>query len=111
MLLHAHSQPHVAAVQEYTEHMGAQDQVRKGCLVSMADGDATSYALNDLQVRGTLFVRDGDAVYAGMIIGESATEDDLHVRAPSSLCYCVSVMVRTKMISRVWVSVVQGALQ
>ena len=93
LLSHARSSTSCCA-QEYTEHMGPLDQVRKGCLVSMADGDATSYALNDLQVRGTLFVRDGDAVYAGMIIGESATEDDLHVRAPSTPCQCPCVVAQ-----------------
>ena len=38
-------------MQEYTPHMGALDRVRKGTLVSMADGRVTGYATNDLQVR------------------------------------------------------------
>lgn len=68
--------------------MGPLDRVRKGCLISMADGNATGYAMNDLQARGTLFVRDGEAVYAGMIVGESATEDDLHVRSALAAVWC-----------------------
>lgn len=68
-------------LQEYTPHLGPLDQVRKGVLVCMADGAATAYALSDLAARGTMFVKDGDAVYPSMIVGESATDDDLHVRS------------------------------
>lgn len=60
--------------------MGPLDQVRKGALVSMADGRVTAYATNDLQARGTLFVKEGDAVYPGMIVGESSTEHDIQAR-------------------------------
>jgi predicted membrane GTPase involved in stress response len=73
-------------MQEYTEFMGPMDRVRKGVLVSMSDGEATAYALSDLTARGTMFVKEGDAVYAGMIVGESSTEDDLHVCPSSYAC-------------------------
>jgi hypothetical protein len=56
--------------------------VRKGALVAMADGKASAYALADLAARGTMFVAPGDAVYAGMLVGESSTDDDLQARAP-----------------------------
>jgi GTP-binding protein len=42
-------------------------------------GRATSYALNNLQDRGELFVRPGDAVYEGMIVGENSRSVDLSV--------------------------------
>ena len=49
----------------------------------MADreGVAVAYALFNLQERGTLFVKPGDPVYEGMIVGESARPDDIDVNA------------------------------
>jgi GTP-binding protein len=42
-------------------------------------GNATSYALYNLQERGELFVRPGIEVYEGMIVGENARTVDLDV--------------------------------
>ena len=47
----------------------------KGKLVSTDIGKATGYALNSLALRGTLFIKPGDQVYSGMVIGENAEED------------------------------------
>jgi GTP-binding protein len=38
-----------------------------------------AYAIFHLQPRGTIFVKPGDPVYAGMIVGENARADDLSV--------------------------------
>ena len=46
-----------------------------------ATGDTTTYALYNLQERGTLFVRPGTKVYEGMIVGENARAVDLDVNA------------------------------
>jgi len=51
----------------------------RGALVSMESGQSTAYALEMVQVRGTLFIEPGQPVYEGMIIGENAREDDLSV--------------------------------
>lgn len=51
----------------------------KGKLVSMADGPTTTYALDTVQQRGVLFVTEGQEVYEGMVIGESARGGDLEV--------------------------------
>lgn len=51
----------------------------KGVLVSMADGQATAYALSDLEERGKLFIPNGVDVYMGMIIGEHSRDNDLDV--------------------------------
>jgi GTP-binding protein len=51
----------------------------KGALVSMENGDVTGYALDSLQDRGVLFVKPGDKVYEGMIIGEHSRDNDLAV--------------------------------
>jgi GTP-binding protein len=50
-----------------------------GTLVSMETGEATPYSLEDVQVRGKLFVAPGDTIYAGMIVGENPRADDLPV--------------------------------
>ncbi len=50
-----------------------------GALVSDRAGRATSYAIEHLQPRGTLFVAPGDPVYEGMIVGENSRSTDLPV--------------------------------
>ena len=45
----------------------------------MESGTATSYALNMVQERGRLMVVPGEAIYAGMIVGENARENDIPV--------------------------------
>jgi len=52
-----------------------------GSLVSDRTGETTTYALFNLQERGSLFVRPGTKVYEGMIIGENARAVDLDVNA------------------------------
>jgi GTP-binding protein len=42
-------------------------------------GQATTYALYNLQERGELFARPGAEVYEGMIMGENARDVDLDV--------------------------------
>ena len=49
----------------------------RGSLVSMENGPATGYSLENLQARGTLFVSPMDPVYAGMIVGEHSRSGDL----------------------------------
>ena len=52
---------------------------RAGALISTEPGEAVHYALFYIQERGTLFVSPGDKVYQGMILGETARENDLEV--------------------------------
>jgi GTP-binding protein len=52
-----------------------------GSLVSDRRGTVASFALFNLQERGTLFVEPGDEVYEGMIVGENSRSDDLDVNA------------------------------
>lgn len=49
----------------------------RGALVSMEMGEATSYALESLQVRSTLFVAPTDKIYGGMVVGENSRIEDL----------------------------------
>jgi GTP-binding protein len=48
-------------------------------MLSDRSGAATGYALDNLQARGELFVGPGDAVYEGMVVGESAKPGDMVV--------------------------------
>jgi GTP-binding protein len=52
-----------------------------GSLVSDRLGESTTYALYNLQERGTMFIRPGTKVYEGMIVGENARAVDLDVNA------------------------------
>ncbi len=50
-----------------------------GSLVADRHGSVSSYALFNLQERGTLFVEPGMEVYEGMIVGENSRADDMDV--------------------------------
>jgi GTP-binding protein len=50
-----------------------------GALVADREGRATGYAIDHLQPRGTFFVRPGDPVYEGQVVGEHVRENDLDV--------------------------------
>ncbi|HSI26432.1 MAG TPA: translational GTPase TypA, partial [Aeromicrobium sp.] len=50
-----------------------------GSLVADRTGAATSYAMKNLQERGTLFVPPGTDVYEGMIVGENSRSEDMDV--------------------------------
>ena len=52
---------------------------RNGVLISAEDGEAVAYALWKLQERGRMFVKPGDKVYEGMVIGIHARDNDLVV--------------------------------
>jgi GTP-binding protein len=52
-----------------------------GSLVADRRGQATGYAILNLQERGSLFVAPGDELYEGMIVGENARDGDLDVNA------------------------------
>ena len=52
---------------------------QSGSLVADRTGVASSYAMFNLQERGTLFVEPTTEVYEGMIIGENSRTDDMDV--------------------------------
>jgi GTP-binding protein TypA/BipA len=63
----------------YQPYKGDIAMRTKGALVSMENGPATNYALNMIQERGTLFIKPGDKIYEGIIIGENSRDDDMDV--------------------------------
>jgi GTP-binding protein len=61
------------------EWLGGMRGRSTGSLISDRAGDATTYALFNLQERGSMFVRPNTKVYEGMIVGENARAVDLDV--------------------------------
>lgn len=49
----------------------------RGSMVSMDSGEATSYSLENLQQRGTLFIGPMTPIYEGMIVGEYSRPGDM----------------------------------
>jgi GTP-binding protein len=52
-----------------------------GSLVTDRRGQATGFAIENLQERGSLFIKPTDELYEGMIVGENARREDLDVNA------------------------------
>ncbi|GGD19490.1 translational GTPase TypA [Pontibacillus salipaludis] len=52
---------------------------RRGVLVALENGKASTYGIMQLEDRGTIFVEPTTDVYAGMIVGEHNRENDLTV--------------------------------
>ncbi|MFH5810933.1 translational GTPase TypA [Companilactobacillus sp. FL22-1] len=52
---------------------------RTGALVSINQGPSTTYSLQSVEDRGTLFIGAGVEVYEGMIVGESSRDQDIAV--------------------------------
>ncbi len=48
-------------------------------MISMLNGESTAYDLFNIQERGALFIGPATKMYEGMIIGESAKDQDLVV--------------------------------
>ena len=64
---------------DYQPFRGEIPRRLNGVMISMVNGQANGFALDNLQQRGTMFVAPGDDVYTGMIVAENARADDLTV--------------------------------
>eukprot|EP00331_Platyophrya_macrostoma_P003109 CAMPEP_0176412666 /NCGR_PEP_ID=MMETSP0127-20121128/4270_1 /TAXON_ID=938130 /ORGANISM="Platyophrya macrostoma, Strain WH" /LENGTH=642 /DNA_ID=CAMNT_0017792361 /DNA_START=66 /DNA_END=1994 /DNA_ORIENTATION=+ len=62
---------------EYQPHKGPLKKSQRGALVAATDGVATPYGIKELEKHGVMFIKPGQKVYDGMIIGEHETEDDV----------------------------------
>ncbi|NNM88694.1 MAG: translational GTPase TypA [Phycisphaerae bacterium] len=72
------------AVMHHTFHdyqfiRGALPGRQNGVMVSMENGSANAFALDTLQERGVMFVKPGDEVYEGMVVGEYNKDTDIPV--------------------------------
>ncbi|MDD3661828.1 MAG: GTP-binding protein [Candidatus Dojkabacteria bacterium] len=52
---------------------------QKGSLISSETGTAMGYSLNTLQDRGMLFIKPGDEVYEGMVVGINKYDKDMEM--------------------------------
>ncbi|HEY6109083.1 MAG TPA: translational GTPase TypA [Gemmatimonadales bacterium] len=66
---------------EYGPWAGPLSGRSRGVMVADREGVAVAYALFNLQERGTMFVKPGEPVYEGMIVGEHVRPGDLDVNA------------------------------
>jgi GTP-binding protein len=84
----------------YEAYKGEIESRKNGVLISMDDGEIVTYALGKLDDRGRMFVKAGDPVYEGMIVGIHNRENDLVVNA-----------VRTKQLTNFRVSGKEDAIK
>ena len=64
---------------EYDEDRGDILTRKTGSLISTETGESTAYALDMAQQRGKLLIGPGEQVYAGMVVGENARDQDLPI--------------------------------
>jgi len=84
----------------YEGYKGDIESRKNGVLVSQDDGEIVTYALGKLDDRGRMFVKAGDPVYEGMIVGIHSRDNDLVVNA-----------VRTKQLTNFRVSGKEDAIK
>jgi GTP-binding protein len=65
--------------QDYELLRGGLPGRQNGVLISMENGTTNAYALDKLNDRGMMFVKPGDEVYEGMIVGENNKDNDMTV--------------------------------
>ena len=65
----------------YEAYKGEIAGRKNGVLISMDAGEIFTYALGKLDDRGRMFVKAGDPVYEGMIVGIHSRDNDLVVNA------------------------------
>ncbi len=63
----------------YAPWKGDIPKRKHGVFISICNGTTNGYACFAIQKRGTLFVKPGDEVYAGMVVGEHSRDNDLIV--------------------------------
>ncbi len=61
----------------YEPWQGRIEKRQNGAIVSDREGDVVAYACFYGQERGSLFVKPGERVYSGMIVGEHSHDGDL----------------------------------
>ena len=64
---------------EYQPYKGEIPGRQNGSLISLEQGTAIPFSLNNLQERGTFFIAPGENIYEGQVIGENSRAGDLVV--------------------------------
>ncbi len=63
----------------YGAYKGEIRNRNRGSLIASEAGEATTYALLGLEDRGSFFIKPGETVYAGMVVGEHSRPNDLEI--------------------------------
>jgi GTP-binding protein len=84
----------------YEAYRGEIASRKNGVLISQDNGEIVTYALGKLDDRGRMFVKPGDPVYEGMIVGIHSRDNDLVVNP-----------VRTKQLTNFRVSGKEDAIK
>ncbi len=63
----------------YAPYKGDMNYRKTGSVIAFESGEATAYGLFNAQDRGQLFIKTGDKVYSGMVIGTSGKSEDVEV--------------------------------
>jgi GTP-binding protein len=67
--------------EKYEPMRGAIPQRSQGVIISHAPGRVTAYALDALYDRGFFFIKPGEYVYEGQIVGEHCKDNDIVANA------------------------------
>ncbi|MBX4195549.1 translational GTPase TypA [Candidatus Parcubacteria bacterium] len=63
----------------FKEYAGQIEHHDVGSMISMENGKALAFALDNLQQRGVLYIEPSDEVYEGQVIGNTSKGEDLYV--------------------------------
>jgi GTP-binding protein len=64
---------------QYEFFKGSIPHRQNGVMISMGTGPVNAYALDNLHDRGTFFVKQGENIYTGQVVGEYNKEGDIVV--------------------------------
>ncbi len=67
--------------ERYEPMRGSIPQRQAGVMIATETGTVTAYALDALYDRGAFFVKPGDEVYEGQVVGEHCKDNDIPVNA------------------------------
>lgn len=63
----------------FKPYAGEMRHEKSGAMISMEGGKALAFALDNLQLRGVLYIEPGNEVYEGQVIGNTSKGEDLYV--------------------------------
>ena len=64
---------------KYEKFKGSIHRNVRGAIISLTEGKVTSYALADIEKKGTIFIEPGNMVYPGVVIGEHTLDSDVEM--------------------------------
>ena len=64
---------------DYQPYKGDIEMRTNGSLVSLETGEAVAYSMNKLLDRGRFFVKPGEEIYGGQVVGEHTRDRDLNI--------------------------------